>query len=120
MHESRTGGDVMTATTPHTAEASRPLRKDAARNRAALLEAARVVFAERGLDASLDDIARQAGLGVGTAYRHFAKKPAVIAGIFDQAIDEVLATADAARAIEDPCLALATFFEAAATSQAKD
>jgi AcrR family transcriptional regulator len=78
------------------------------------------VFAERGLDASLDDIARHAGLGVGTAYRHFANKQEVIAALFDEAIDDLIGTVEAALAIEDPWVALATFFETAATSQAKD
>ena len=66
---------------------SRPLRKDAARNRALLLDAAREVFAERGLEASLDDIARHAGLGVGTAYRHFSNKYELAQAIFAEAID---------------------------------
>lgn len=111
-----------TETDPVTAESSaaRPIRKDAVRNRAALLEAARAVFAERGLDASLDDIAHRAGLGVGTAYRHFANKQEVVAALFDQAIDDLIANVEAALAVADPWAALAQFFETAATSQAKD
>src|ERR687886_281605 len=51
-----------------------PLRADAERNRQRLLVAARELFAQRGLDVTLDDIARHAGVGVGTAYRRFADK----------------------------------------------
>ena len=75
----------------HAAErtpTARPLRKDAARNRELLIAAAREVFAERGLDASLDDIAHHAGVGVGTAYRHFANKYELAEAIFGEAIDE--------------------------------
>lgn len=52
----------------------RPQRADARRNRERVLESARLVFAQRGLDAQIDDIARGAGVGVGTVYRHFPTK----------------------------------------------
>ena len=85
----------MTATKPAAAEdaSSRPLRKDAARNRALLVAAAREVFASRGLDATLDDVARHANVGVGTAYRHFANKYELAGAILDQVMDEVVADA---------------------------
>ncbi|WP_374322088.1 TetR/AcrR family transcriptional regulator [Brevundimonas sp.] len=54
--------------------APRPVRKDAVLNRAALLQAARVVLSEQGLDAPLDLIAEKAGVGRGTLYRHFADR----------------------------------------------
>jgi AcrR family transcriptional regulator len=57
----------------------RPLRADARRNRERILESARAVFAERGADAQIDDVARQAGVGVGTVYRHFPTKEALLA-----------------------------------------
>jgi AcrR family transcriptional regulator len=63
---------------------SRPLRVDAARNRARILAAAAEVFAERGLDVTLDDIAAHAGLGVGTVYRRFADREALIEALFDE------------------------------------
>ena len=66
---------------------SRPLRRDAARNRDALVAAAREVFATRGFDASMDEIAHHAGLGVGTAYRHFANKYELANAIFDEAVE---------------------------------
>ena len=59
----------------------RPLRADAARNRALLLAAAAEEFAERGLDASVADIARRAGVGKGTVFRHFPTKDDLIAAI---------------------------------------
>jgi AcrR family transcriptional regulator len=56
----------------------RPLRADARRNREKVVEAAREAFAEGGLDAQIDDIARRAGVGVGTVYRHFPTKEALL------------------------------------------
>jgi AcrR family transcriptional regulator len=100
--------------------ASRPLRKDAVRNRALLVQAAREVFAERGLEASLDDVARHAGLGVGTAYRHFANKYELAQAIFTEAIETVVAKAEEAAAVEDPWQGLLMFFEFAAEAQTTD
>src|ERR1700710_2400445 len=73
----------------------RPLRPDAARNRQRILDAARVVFADRGLSGSHDDIAREAGVGVGTVYRRFPDKEQLINALFEARIEEI---ADAARA----------------------
>ncbi|SHG17140.1 transcriptional regulator, TetR family [Jatrophihabitans endophyticus] len=100
--------------------ASRPLRKDALRNRQALLAAGREVFAERGLDASLDDIAHRAGLGVGTAYRHFGNKHELARAIFTAAVDDVIALAEQAAADADPWSGLVRFLEGAAAAQAAD
>jgi AcrR family transcriptional regulator len=99
---------------------ARAPRKDAARNHALLLDAAREVFAERGLNASLDDIARRAGLGIGTAYRHFQNKQQLAEALFSKAIAEILATAEHALTISDPWVAFVTFFESAAELQAND
>lgn len=101
-------------------ETPRPLRKDAARNRALLVEAGREVFAERGLDASLDDIARRAGLGVGTAYRHFTNKYELAQAIFSEAIDEIVALADRALTLDKPWDGLVLFMEGAAAAQTSD
>ena len=73
----------------------RPLRKDAARNRVLLINAAREVFAARGFEASMDDIAHHAGLGVGTAYRHFANKYELANAIFDSAVEAFVDSAEA-------------------------
>lgn len=56
----------------------RPLRADARRNRERILESARAVFAQYGAEAQIDDVARQAGVGVGTVYRHFPTKEALL------------------------------------------
>lgn len=103
-----------------SAAASRPLRKDAARNRALLVQAGREVFAERGLEASLDDVARHAGLGVGTAYRHFANKYELAQAIFTEAIETIIAKAEEAAELDDPWRGLVMFFECAAEAQATD
>jgi AcrR family transcriptional regulator len=66
---------------------ARPLRADAARNRKLLLAAAADEFAEHGLDASVADIARRAGIGKGTVFRHFATKDELIAAILVDRMD---------------------------------
>jgi AcrR family transcriptional regulator len=99
---------------------SRPLRKDAARNRELLLAAARQVFAERGLDASLDDIAHHAGLGVGTAYRHFPNKLELARAIFAQAVDEIVDLAQRCAADDDAWQGIVAFLEGAAAAQTAD
>src|SRR4051812_27126806 len=60
----------------------RKLRRDAERNRKLLLDAAREVFAEHGLDASLDEIARRAGVGNATLYRRFPTRESLYAAVF--------------------------------------
>jgi len=71
----------------------RPQRKDAVRNRAALIQAAREVFALRGFEASMDDIADHARLGVGTAYRHFPNKYVLADAVFDDVVSAFVAGA---------------------------
>lgn len=65
-----------------------PLRRDAARNRERILQAARELFAERGLSATLNDIAHHAGVGVGTVYRRFPDKEALIESLFEEHLEE--------------------------------
>jgi AcrR family transcriptional regulator len=65
-------------------ECGRPLRADARRNRERILEAAREVFAESGVDAQMDDVARRACVGVGTVYRHFPTKEALMVELVRQ------------------------------------
>jgi AcrR family transcriptional regulator len=79
---------------------TRALRADAAHNRERLLAAAAELFAARGLQVSLNDIAHHAGVGVGTAYRRFANKEEVIDALFEQ---RLAAVADVAQeALDDP------------------
>jgi AcrR family transcriptional regulator len=100
--------------------ASRPLRKDAARNRALLIQAACEVFAERGLEASLDDVAHHAGVGVGTAYRHFANKYELAQAIFAEAIDQIVELAERSAAADDPWAGIVAFLEGTAEAQTAD
>ena len=99
---------------------SRPMRKDAARNRELLITAGRDIFARRGLDASLDDIARQAGVGIGTAYRHFDNKFDLADAIMQSVVDEILAAADVALADADPWHGLVEFLQAILGVQTRD
>ena len=82
--------------------ASRPLRADAARNRARIVAAASELFAERGLDVTLDDVAARAGVGVGTVYRRFANRDELIVGVFTDHLDNVGARIRIAAADTDP------------------
>ena len=65
-------------------ETERPLRADARRNRERILQSARAAFAESGADAQIDDVARHAGVGVGTVYRHFPTKQALLTELVRQ------------------------------------
>lgn len=100
--------------------ATKAVRKDAARNRARLLEAARDVFAERGLEATLDDVANRAGVGIGTAYRHFANKQELAAEILVESSDQMVAEAQAALEADDAWQALVGFFEVAIERMSRD
>jgi AcrR family transcriptional regulator len=75
---------VSTSETQIPSETDRPLRADARRNRERILDSARAVFAEYGPDAQIDDVARHAGVGVGTVYRHFPTKEALLAELVRQ------------------------------------
>jgi len=98
----------------------RPLRRDAERNRRRILDAARVVFAERGLSASHDDIAREAGVGVGTVYRRFPDKEELIDALFEARIEEIAVLAGAAADHPDPWTALVGFLTRMQELQSED
>ncbi len=76
-----------------TIAAQKPLRADARRNRERVLNAARAVFAAQGHEAQMDDVARQAEVGVGTVYRHFPTKEALISALAVEAFERVAAAA---------------------------
>ncbi|WP_083017888.1 TetR/AcrR family transcriptional regulator [Mycobacteroides saopaulense] len=95
-------------------------RQDAVANRERLVAAAREVFSERGLDATLDEVARRAGLGTGTAYRHFRDKHELASEILSEATEQIAKDARAALAITDPWRGLATFCERIAARHAAD
>ena len=86
----------------------RPSRVDAQRNLARIVEVAREVFGERGTSAGMDEIAKAAGVGVGTLYRHFATKEALIAEIVREQIEKTAEDAEAQAKRRD---AGAAFFE---------
>jgi AcrR family transcriptional regulator len=100
--------------------AVRPLRADARRNRERVLTAARAVFAEQGREAQMDDVARQAEVGVGTVYRHFPTKEALIEALAIDSFERVVAKAKEALEIEDPWEALTATLWAGAEILADD
>jgi AcrR family transcriptional regulator len=81
-----------------SATAARPLRADAQRNRDALLEAASAAFAENGVDTSLEDVAKRAGVGIGTLYRHFPTRDALIEAAYRRGVEQLCDAADELRA----------------------
>lgn len=87
---------------PASTAPRRPLRADAERNRLRIIAAARTVFAERGLEVSLDDVAEAAGVGVGTVYRRFANRDELIFGVFLEHLKQVHASVIAAIDADDP------------------
>jgi AcrR family transcriptional regulator len=98
----------------------RPLRADARRNRAKVLAAARREFAEHGLEAQMDDIARRAGVGVGTVYRHFPNKVDLLQALADEKFQGLADAATAALAAEDAWEGFVEFMTYAARTMAED
>jgi AcrR family transcriptional regulator len=98
----------------------RPLRKDAERNRRRILAAAGELFAEAGLQVTLDAVAERAGVGVGTVYRRFTDKEALIDALFEERIEEVVAIADEACAMDDPWDGLVAFLDRAVALHGAD
>jgi AcrR family transcriptional regulator len=96
------------------ARPGRLLRADAERNRQRILAAAAELFTERGLEPSLDDVARHAGVGVGTVYRRFPDKASLADALFDERIDALVALAEQAQAEPDAWAALVSFMERSA------
>jgi AcrR family transcriptional regulator len=94
---------------PSDVAGGRALRADARKNRERLLVAAEEVFAERGVSVPVDDVACRAGLGVGTLYRHFPTKEALIAAVLATRLEQLAAESGAARLDPDPGAALFAF-----------
>src|SRR5271156_270126 len=78
---------------PATRTLSRPMRSDAQKNRERLLVAAGQVFEEKGLEASVADVARVAGVGMGTLYRRFPSKDALIEALVSEVLETTIALA---------------------------
>jgi AcrR family transcriptional regulator len=98
----------------------RGTRRHAQRNHELLVAAAHDVFAERGVEAPLEEVARRAGVGIGTLYRHFATREALIETLFERRIGELTALAEAAAAEPDGWQALVRFLEQTLELQASD
>jgi AcrR family transcriptional regulator len=86
--------------------AVRKPRADAERNRVRLLETAKAAFAEKGSAASLDEIARIAGVGAGTLYRHFPTRDALVAAVYRNETEQLVAAADRLAETHPPVMAL--------------
>ena len=86
--------------------AVRKPRADAQRNRIRLLETAKAAFAEKGSEASLDEIARTAGVGAGTLYRHFPTRDALVEAVYRNETEQLVAAADRLAETHPPMTAL--------------
>jgi AcrR family transcriptional regulator len=93
-------------------DAARPMRADARRNYDRLVAAARDVFARDGGQASMEAIAREAGVGVGTLYRHFPKRIDVVEAVYRTDVEELVHAAETAVAELEPWPAVVAFLEA--------
>ena len=109
----------MSTQTPASAP-RKPLRADAERNRQRILDAARELFALRGLGVTLNDIAHHAGVGVGTVYRRFPDKQLLIEDLFEQQLEELAGMMQEAVADPDPWHGLTRFMTQALELQASD
>jgi AcrR family transcriptional regulator len=110
----------MTSTPMPRCAPVRPLRRDAELNRQRILRAAAEIFTEQGLEATLDDVARQAGVGVGTVYRRFPDKEALADALFTDRLDALVALAEDALADPDEWGSLVSFLEQAGALLAAD
>ncbi|MFB9839160.1 TetR/AcrR family transcriptional regulator [Actinoallomurus acaciae] len=95
---------------PGGARGGAPMRADARRNRERVLRAAEDVFAEQGIAVPLDEIARRAGVGAGTVYRHFPTKEALFEAVIAGRVEVLMADADRLLAGDDPGEAFFHFF----------
>jgi AcrR family transcriptional regulator len=100
--------------------AARPLRRDAQRNRDAVVAAARAVFASEGLDAPLEQIARKAGVAIGTLYRNFPTRMDLVEAIFVDKLRTWLERAEQALSMDDAWEAFAFYLEKLCELQADD
>ncbi|WP_050897208.1 TetR/AcrR family transcriptional regulator [Patulibacter medicamentivorans] len=94
---------------PTSPAAERPMRADARRNRERLLRAARDTFAEQGVDGSLEEVARRAGVGVGTLYRHFPARDDLIEALLHERFERTIAHAESLREGGDPWAAVEAY-----------
>ncbi|MER5274814.1 helix-turn-helix domain-containing protein [Streptomyces sp. NPDC002809] len=93
----------------------KPMRADARRNYDRLLTEARDSFAEHGTDASLEDVARRAGVGIGTLYRHFPTRHALMSAVFQEAVASLITRSRELAEAEQPCTGLVEWLGALIT-----
>jgi AcrR family transcriptional regulator len=105
---------------PIPTDAARGERSDARRNREALTRAARAVFAAHGLDAALEQVARDAGVSIGTLYRHFPTRVDLARAVFTDWLENLFATAERAAALPDASAGFRLYVEAHCELQAED
>jgi AcrR family transcriptional regulator len=98
----------------------RPLRRDARRNREAIVQAARQVFCDHGLEAPLEQIARQAGVGIATLYRRFPNRAALLDAVLGDTVQAHVEVAEQAVAMDDPWEGFAFYLEQSCRLQAAD
>ena len=96
---------------PAPTTSARPLRRDAQANRERIVAAARAAFAERGIDAPVEEIARRAGVGMGTLYRRFPTKEDLVDAVLEDAFEGFVRAAEEALAEEDAWLGFTGFLE---------
>jgi AcrR family transcriptional regulator len=96
------------------------LRRDAARNRERIIEAARVVFGEQGLDAPIEEVARRAGVGIATLYRRFPTRPELITCAFEAKMQDYASATEEALAFKDPWEGFCWYVERVCEMQATD
>ncbi|MFD7605551.1 TetR/AcrR family transcriptional regulator [Streptomyces mirabilis] len=99
---------------------AKPLRRDAQRNRDAIVAAARTAFSEQGLGASLEGVAREAGVAIGTLYRHFPTRLDLVETLFNAKYSELLTTAEEAAAMDDAWEGFCRYLEKLCQLQACD
>jgi AcrR family transcriptional regulator len=100
--------------------AAAPLRRDARRNRERLVEAARAVFAERGIDVALDEVARRAGVSIGTLYNRFPTRAELVDAVFADRAETLGRIAEHALAMDDAWAGFVHFVEQVCRMQAAD
>ena len=110
----------MTTETAPTAVEPRPLRADARRNRERILAASREAFAEEGRDVQMDEVAKVAGVGVGTLYRHFPTKEDLVLELVRESVRGCIARAREAVTRDDPGEALEWFARENAANMARN
>jgi AcrR family transcriptional regulator len=112
MESNQAVAEKLAETAGHDAfDESKPMRADARRNRERLVSAAREVFAEEGSSVSMEAIAKRAGVGIGTLYRHFPNRFDIVEAVYRDDVEELVRSAEETKSLE-PWEAVEEFFEA--------